>query len=612
MTCFRLLKPLGIFFAMTICNTSAASIRSEQPLEVQLGQKLMLDFRYFCSQGKSKSCREPMTRLPNQLADVISKYHIGGVILFSENTANTEQIVNLNNQLQHAAKQAQYPHPLFIAIDQEGGRVARINREQATSFTGNMSIGATYPKHGTHYASSVATVIGKELNSLGINVNFAPTVDVNMNADNPVINVRSFSENPDTVAKLGAAQVKAFEQQNVISALKHFPGHGDTHVDSHTGLPRVDHDKHTIWKNDLAPFQAVINTNAPGMIMTAHIQYPELDSSTLANKHGEQMLKPATMSRAIMHDLLRVKLNYQGVVITDALDMAGISDFFDSTSAVIETFKAGVDIALMPIAIRTPDDIKQLDLLLNALTSAVQEGKLNGEEINRSAARINRLKQRHLKNTSNHSSAIAQATLGNPGHRKLEAELALAAITQVKNEQLLPLNAATHQRLHLIMPDMRKCEAMRRALNTFSKAPLQITCNSLQGFDPKVAEQHITSADVVIAAHASPQQSAVEIGGMEDVTRLEKFSLSRKQQPQALLTLLSSAKKQHKPTLFISLRAPYEIKQFAPVSDAVLASYAYNIDVDNDEHVKGPAFTALAKVILGLAPANGALPVTIK
>ncbi|WP_105170127.1 glycoside hydrolase family 3 protein [Pseudoalteromonas sp. T1lg23B] len=595
---------------MTLSNTSLAS--SQLPLEVQLGQKLMLDFRYFCQQGHSETCRTPMTSLPSQLADVISKYHIGGVILFSENTQDIEQIVHLNNQLQAAAHKAKHPQPLFVAIDQEGGRVARINREQATSFTGNMSIGATYPKHGTHYASTVATAIAKELASLGVNVNFAPTVDVNMNAENPVINVRSFSENPDVVAKLGAAQVKAFEQQQVISALKHFPGHGDTHVDSHTGLPRVDHDEQTIWQNDLAPFQTVIKTNAPGMIMTAHIQYPALDNSTLVNKHGKHMLKPATMSRKIMHELLRKKLGYQGVIITDALDMAGISDFFDANSAVLETFKAGVDIALMPIAIRTPSDIEKLTRLLQTLTEAVNQGLLDKHEVAQSAQRIYELKNRFIKGSTQVSSGIARATLGNPGHRKLEAELALAAITQVKNAAMLPVEVKTQNKVHIIMPDQRKCEAMRQALELYSKAPLQISCSSLQGFDPNIAHAAIKQADWVIGAHASPQQSAVEIGGMEDVSKLEEFALSRQEQPNALKALLQYAKTQQKQTLFISLRAPYEITQFAPYSDAVLASYAYNIDVDNNNRVAGPAFSALAKVILGQARAEGTLPVTIK
>ena len=149
----QLLKHIGMVIAMTISASGATKTlnhASELPLEAQLGQKLMLDFRYYCESGESKACRQGMTELPEALADLIAKHHIGGVILFAENVPDTSQIVTLTNDLQAAAKQAKYPQPLFISIDQEGGRVARINRAEATSFTGNMSIGATYHKHGTH------------------------------------------------------------------------------------------------------------------------------------------------------------------------------------------------------------------------------------------------------------------------------------------------------------------------------------------------------------------------------------------------------------------------------------------------------------------------------
>lgn len=606
-------KHIGMVIAMTISASGAAKSlnhASELPLEAQLGQKLMLDFRYYCESGESKACRQGMTELPKPLAELIAKHHIGGVILFAENVPDTAQIVKLTNDLQTAAQQAKHPQPLFISIDQEGGRVARINRAEATSFTGNMSIGATYHKHGTHYASAVATAIGKELNSLGINVNFAPTVDVNNNAGNPVINVRSFSENSLEVAKMGAAQVEAFEAQNVISALKHFPGHGDTSVDSHTGLPLVKHDLKRIEQVELAPFKYIIDKHAPGMIMTAHIQYPALDNSTFVNKQGEAMIKPATLSRKIMHDLLREKLNYQGVTVTDALDMAGISHFFSPTSAVIETFKAGVDIALMPIAIRTPEDIQKLDELMSALNAAVTLSELNETEIAQSAQRIISLKQKFLANQAARSSAIAKATLGNPSHRQLESELAVTAITQVKNQGLLPIQAK-HKRIHLVMPDTQKCHALEQALLSLSKQKLHITCSSLQGFDPKQADQNITNSDLIIAAHASPQQSAVEIGGMDDVKALDSFKLKRNEQPKALLALLKQAKLAGKPTLFISLRAPYEIPTYAPYAQAVLASYAYNVDVVSKNVISGPAFTALAKVILGLEKPEGQLPVSI-
>ncbi len=585
-------------------------------LEQQLGQKLLLDFRYFCHQGASKQCRTPMTQLPNELANAISKYNIGGVILFSENTQSIEQIITLNQQLQHAASKSSSALPLFISVDQEGGRVARLPRDVATSFTGNMSIGATFEKHDSYFAAQSAKVMATELSALGINVNYAPSIDVNMNPDNPVINVRSFGEDPKRVATLGAAQVAGFENNGIISSLKHFPGHGDTNVDSHTGLPRVNHAKEVIYQQDLAPFKQIIATQSPGMIMTAHIQYPALDSSTFTSVDGKSMIKPATMSRKIITDILRHELNYNGVVVTDALDMAGISHFFNPTQAVINTFAAGVDIALMPIEIRSIDDLTKLDQLIKDLVAAVKSKQLNQQEITESAQRITTLKSKFKLNTSfNAIDALVNAkhVIGSKAHRNIEAQLAVEAITQVKNtHNTLPLTLKAGQHVHIIMPDTRKCMALQQALQSISKQTLNYTCSSLQGFDPQQAHTDINKADVVIAGNATPNQSAVEIGGMDDLKNDPQFALSNAQQPKALESLLKVAKKQNKNTVFISLRAPYDIAEFSDYAHAVLASYAYNIDHDKNDIVTGPAFTALAHVLLGKLPANGTLPVTIK
>ena len=370
-------------------------------LKQQLGQKLMLDLRYYCEQDPDEQkCRTPVTELPADLANIITKHNIGGVILFAENIDTVPQVIKLNNDLQKAAAKSELGLPLFISIDQEGGRVARIPRDVGTSFTGNMSIGATYKEHGTHFATESARIIADELLALGVNVNYAPTVDVNMNPDNPVINVRSYGEDPQLVAKLGGAQVAGFENNGVISSLKHFPGHGDTNVDSHTGLPKVMHDKETIWQQDLPPFKEIIKNQQPGMIMTAHIQYPALDDSTFVSKEGKTMIKPATMSRKIITDLLRDELGYQGVVITDALDMAGISHFFEPIEAVVNTFAAGVDIALMPIEIRSPKDLAVLEALIERLEQEVHRGTLNANEMSVSATRILKLKEKFKLSSS--------------------------------------------------------------------------------------------------------------------------------------------------------------------------------------------------------------------
>lgn len=603
MRIFNSLKIVGLLSIMTM-STLACANSAQTDIRQLLGQKLMLDFRYFCQ--NDVQCRQPMTSLPPELASLIKQYHIGGVILFAENVQQTAQIIKLTTDLQQASET-----PLFISIDQEGGRVARINRAEATSFTGNMSIGATYDKHGDKYATSVATVIAKELISLGINVNFAPTVDVNANPLNPVINVRSFGEDPNRVALLGAAQVKAFEHHGVISALKHFPGHGDTHVDSHTGLPRVDHTLAQIERQDLYPFAQIIKQQQPGMIMTAHIQYPELDSSTVTNKQGEKMIRPATMSRAIMHDLLRSKMNYQGVTITDALDMAGVSDFFTPVDAVIETFNAGVDIALMPIQVRNPKDLAEFVTFFDALANAVETGKLNQHDLIQSNQRIAKLKSRMLSKNGTPSLAIAKSMLGNPQHRKIEAELALAAITEVKNQNVLPIKAEEGAHIHLIMPDRQKAAALKQALLTEINKNITISVTSLQAFKPERAKQGILKADWVISAYASPEQSAAEIGGMDDLAELASYEVSKQQQPKALFELMQFAHTHKKESLFVSLRAPYEIAKYAPYNQAVLASYAYNVDVVIENDVRGPAYTALAKVITGNAKAHGTLPVSI-
>ncbi len=585
-------------------------------LKQQLGQKLMLDLRYYCEQdtGEQK-CRTPVTRLPADLANIISKHNIGGVILFAENIDTVPQVIKLNNDLQQAAAKSELGLPLFISIDQEGGRVARIPRDVGTSFTGNMSIGATYKEHGTHFATESARIIAEELLALGVNVNYAPTVDVNMNPDNPVINVRSYGEDPQLVAKLGGAQVAGFENNGVISSLKHFPGHGDTNVDSHTGLPKVMHDKETIWQQDLPPFKDIIKNQQPGMIMTAHIQYPALDDSTFVSKEGKTMIKPATMSRKIITDLLRDELGYQGVVITDALDMAGISHFFEPIEAVVNTFAAGVDIALMPIEIRSPKDLEVLEALIDRLEEEVQRGTLNADEITASATRILKLKEKFKLTTKLDDEAAikkAQLLLGDQSHRKVEAELALAAITEVKNENnTLPLNIKSGTKVHIIMPDTRKCFALQQALLDNTNTLLSFSCTSLQGYEPISTLKEMNEADVIIAANASPKQSAVEVGGMDDLADNPEFAIAKADQSAALESLLKQAKLANKKTVFVSLRAPYDISQFGKFADAVLATYAYNIDIDTEEKIAGPAFTALAKVLMGKASANGQLPVTV-
>ena len=578
------------------------------PLRTVLAQKIMLDLRYYCAEPVAANhCRTPMTELPAELAQLIRDTELGGVIHFAENVQEIGQIQRLNLQLQQAARQSQHRLPLFIAVDQEGGRVARLPRHQATTFSGNMAIGATYARHGVRYATQVGQVQAKELLALGFNLNFAPTVDVNNNPANPVINVRSYGDDPSRVAELGAAKVAGMQQQGLMAALKHFPGHGDTEVDSHLGLPVVRHSRERIDAVELAPFAHIIDQAPPAMIMTAHIQFPALDSSTLEGRDGHTFIKPATLSRDILTNLLRNELGYQGVVVTDALDMKGITDFFSPEQAVIQAFAAGADIALMPVKIQSPAELGQLDALLDVLEQAVAAGKLDETELRASFARVHRLKQQLP------SQLPELSVLAHPEHRALELALARDSMTLVRNhKQLLPLKPDAAKPWLLLMPDQSRCEAMLAALSARGVASGQLHCfSALTEHWPDVLAA-LDSSAVLITAMVTPMPSLAELGGLDDVAALGGLQQAYRQLEQRLQQLSAEAKVRKIPEVYLSLRSPYDLQQFGANAAAVLASYDYHTRVDpaTGTH-SGPAFEALADVLLGRYPARGELPVQL-
>ncbi|KXI30057.1 glycoside hydrolase family 3 N-terminal domain-containing protein [Paraglaciecola hydrolytica] len=612
-----------VFLILALLTTVSCAMKptADPHLNRLIAQKLMLDIRYYCADAKAdENCTTPVTALPPALSQMLTDTGIGGVVLFANNLENTQQMLQLNYALQQAAQRGGHS-PLFIAIDQEGGRVVRIPQNLATSFAGNMAIGATYKQYGTKYAQQSGEIFAKELLALGFNVNFAPTVDVNVNPLNPVINVRSYGEDANMVAQLGTVQMAAMQSQGMMATLKHFPGHGDTSVDSHTGLPRVDHALSQIENTDLLPFQYAIDNDAPAMIMTAHIQYPQLDNSEFIAKDGSKVILPATMSRAILTDLLRNKMGFKGVIATDALNMAGIAHYFDETEAVIQTFAAGSDIALMPIAIRSPANIAKVTALINDVAKAVRSGRLSRQEFERSAQRINHLK--HQYNIAQFymqplEQAVVKASdiLAAPQHRMVEQELADHAIVEIKNQGAYPL-ANKVKNILLSMPDTTKCMAFTLALkNRLSGA--NVNCLSLAHADKSANMTALKQADVVIAADISPDQSLAELGGMDDIVNWRQRA-PKEQQITQQLALLQAAKAQQKTTIFVSLRTPYNTPQFAQYADAVLATFSYNLNKTEhmDDHgrmviqYEGAIYNALADILTGRKTASGSLPVSV-
>ncbi|HEX4815968.1 MAG TPA: glycoside hydrolase family 3 N-terminal domain-containing protein, partial [Nonomuraea sp.] len=293
-------------------------------------------------------------------AKVIAKYHLGGVILFPQNVKSIGQVVGLTNGLQRASKQV----PLLIGTDQENGAVSRM-AALMTAFPGAAQIGAA---GDPAYARAVARATGKELRALGVNLDFAPVADVNVNPRNPVIGPRAFGKDPKRVSTMVAAAVKGFADADVAATAKHFPGHGDTAVDSHTGLPVIRHTKAEWERLDAPPFKAAIGAGVDA-VMSAHIVFPKLDPS------GD----PATLSKPILTGLLREKLGFKGVISTDALNMAGVRQRYNDGEIAVRAVLAGADLLLMP---------NDLPKAYQAVLGAVKSGRISQGRLDQSVTRL--------------------------------------------------------------------------------------------------------------------------------------------------------------------------------------------------------------------------------
>jgi beta-N-acetylhexosaminidase len=562
------------------------TLAQEPSLEQIIASKLMVDIRFFAEAGEP----EAVLSLPATLAAGLTALAPCGVILFAENVASVKQCRALTDQIRAVLGSAEAP-PL-ISIDQEGGRVVRLPREQATSFTGNMAIAACPPDQRLALAEQMAAAQAQELAALGININFAPTLDVNSNPANPVIQVRSFGDDPAVVAALGAAVVRGTQQAGVAACPKHFPGHGDTSVDSHVGLPRVDHSYDRARAMDLAPFEAVFQSAPPALVMTAHIQYPCLDDTMLP---GTDVVCPATLSRTIITDVLRAKLGYQGVVISDALDMHAISRLLSPEEAVVACFRAGVDIALMPLLVRSAQDITALQALVANVARRVRAGELDEAELRASASRVVQLQQAY--------GAVPRANLemlGCAGHRQVEARIATASITCLGDAATAAL--PTGARVHLVLPDSASVAALKQSL--LARRPdLALTGSALAGVDLDAQRMRIAEAEVVVVGIAEPNSDSVVVaGGAEDLGGVAGMS------PLALQKqLLHEAG--HATRIVLLLRAPYVATELAGLADCQLASYDGAAVGAGGE--PGPAYVALAQVLAGRTEAKGQLPVAL-
>lgn len=302
---------------------------------------------------------------------LIETDHIGGIIFFKRNIKDIQQTLALVDSL-HATNSVN-KIPLFLAVDEEGGRVSRIPDESQQVPT-SQELGEI---NSAELSYQVGRVLGARLKLYGLNMNFAPVLDINSNPDNPVIGDRSFGAEATVVSKLGIETMLGLQSQGIISVVKHFPGHGDTGVDSHIGLPAVNHDLERLRSFELVPFAAAVE-NKVDAIMIAHILLPQIDPDN-----------PATFSKAIITDLLREEMGFTGVVITDDLTMGAIVNNFEIGAAAVNSINAGSDIVLVC------HGYDQEEAVIRAIQEAVKTGVISQKRIDQSVYRILKLKEKY-------------------------------------------------------------------------------------------------------------------------------------------------------------------------------------------------------------------------
>ena len=487
-------------------------------------------------------------------AEVLDTYHLGGVIYFtwSNNLGNPQQIAALSNGLQQAAVSGPAGVPLQISTDQEGGVVNRIGAPLAVS-PGNMAIGATFNPLVAHNAAAVS---GAELRAMGINVDDAPVVDVNTNARNAADGPRSYGDNPLVVSAMAAAAVTGYQAGGVGAQAKHFPGLGDTTVNTDNGVAVTDETRAEIMAKDVPPFRAAIAAGVKS-IMAAHIVAPSLDPSGL----------PASLSKPIVTGLLRDTLHFDGVVVTDALSAAALGAI-PQDQVILDAVNAGIDELLMPA---------DLPAAVHTLMDAVQSGAVSTARIDASVRRILRMKyELGLFDNPFTTPEKVTSTVGTPAHLKTMADAAQRSITLLRNDDhVLPLSASSGK--HVLVTGW--------GVSTTSNLTASLTAAGVPTQRLYTGSPSQATIDAAVAAAKT-----------NDVTVVTTYNSWNDATQQRLVDQLTAT---GKPIVVVSVGGPYDAAYY-PAAPTVLAAYDY----------QPVTTTALANTLLGTAP-TGHLPVTV-
>lgn len=497
------------------------------------------------------------TEASQQIKQLITDYHLGGIILFSRNIIDIDQTSMLIAQLQKFSIL-----PLLMAIDQEGGAVVRIT-EGISLFPGNMALGST---RSEEYAYQSGLICGHELKGLGFNLNLAPVMDVNSNPNNPGIGVRSFGDDPNMVGRLGAAMIRGLQQAGIGACAKHFPGKGAANLDAHLKMPSIPG-----LPSEFKAFKTAVEAGVK-VIMTSHASYPDLSTDQL----------PATFSRQILTHLLRHKLGFDGLVITDDLEMGAITNEtgqrpVDNPSTIGQAAKravlAGADLVLIC------HRIDRQQAAFKYILEGVKRGEIEEARIRQSLKRI-----LSFKKWVGHQSSVLRPQLSGVN---LSREIASSAITLVKDElSILPLKLQPVDSLLLISP---RYEALTQV-------------------------EDVTGSEVLFEEirlhHSQTQLLAIDVCPNEDQV-CEAVRLARDARIIVIATynahlyseqarLVNYVLASGQPTVIIAVRNPYDLNVL-PQAKTYLATYSF----------RSASLKAVVQVIFGQLQAKGKLPVAL-
>lgn len=516
----------------------------------------------------------------------VTENKIGGIIVF---VGGVYETVHLVNRMQEFAET-----PLLISADFETGVAMRF--EDTVNFPWNMAVAAT---GNPEFARRQGEIVARESKALGVMQIFAPVVDVNNNADNPVINVRSYGENPQDVARFAIAFMEGLQSNGVLATAKHFPGHGDTNVDSHRGLPVINFSRERLEQTEFTPFRELIKAGV-GSVMISHISLPQIDAtkvqplkkSVKATYTESEIITdgtttPATLSPGIITEILRKEMNFDGLIVTDAMDMSGLTLYFNQEEAAVRAMLAGNDILLKPA---------NADAAVRGLKEALKNGRLTEERINYSVRKQLAWKyQLGLAKNKITSIDAIDRIVSSSETRKLTGEIAEHAITLVKNqENILPLSPATEKRIFVLV--ITNGENPNMAGTSFLRV-LRQSVQKPENIDFGIIGENTPAAEINRLTERMSRSDIVLAGLYGRVRSGAKNSVGL---PDAGARVLRDLLQSDKQTVGISFGNPYLLKGFPEFKNYVV-SYGDMTSLQR----------ATVRAILGEINFKGKLPITI-